>query len=156
MTKHVHITCTLHLSPLRVSCWRAHGAADSSFQCYRPPRLKTLLPTQAKRNICASASLSSLPLKLDGLAIIGRGVVLSPGEVLWNPLHLNLSPCFISAYSLATQETTCYLLSLCFCRSFNVFLSLSFSLSRCMCVCFSTLILSLWHNGWGVSLYDGN
>lgn len=71
--------------------------------------------------------------------------------MLWNPLHLNLSPCFISAFSLATQETTCYLLSLCFCRSFNVFLSLSPSLSPAVCVC--VFPLSSFHCGTMVGAF---
>ena len=96
---------------------------------YQPPRLKTLLPTQARGDICASVSLRSLPLKLGGLTRYWQGRVLSPGEKLWNPLRLNLAPRFILAFSLAALETNCYWLSLYCCRFFHLFVSLSASLS---------------------------
>lgn len=91
------------------------------------------------------------PLSLGDPTRYWQGRLLSPREELWNPLRLNLAPCFILAFSLAALETNCYWLSLYCCRFFFLFVSLSPSRSL-----FFSLLFSKWHNGRGGSLYGGN
>lgn len=129
--------CFACLTALHLSLWRVsrHPAAGCSFQCCQHQGSRLYYLHRPGGVFVPQPPHPSL--SLGGLAHYWQGSVCSPGELRWQPLCLNLAPCFILAFSLAALETNCYWLSLYCCRVFHLFVSLFLLLPHCFSVCSS-------------------